>query len=109
MSQGKFSAALERYRNTLCAVEAHNISAIRLKFMCQMAELLIQGLTGEDYQPPINSTVKNSIWKPKQYASLNQVGSSVVQGPSRCNSGKEHLTVCMFLLNIIILFCCNLW
>lgn len=73
MSQGKFVAALQRYRNTLCAVEAQSISAIRLKFMCQMAELLIQGLAGEEYQPPINSTVKNSIWKPKQYASLNQV------------------------------------
>ncbi|KAJ8921685.1 hypothetical protein NQ315_010595 [Exocentrus adspersus] len=40
--------------------------------MCQMAELLLQGLVGEKYKPPLNSAPKNSLWKPKYYASLNQ-------------------------------------
>lgn len=93
MSQGKFAAALGRYRSTLCAIEAQSINAIRLKFMCQMAELLIQGLAGEEYQPPINSTVKNSIWKPKQYASLNQVQLSL---RSQTHTGQRFVRLWMF-------------
>lgn len=73
LRRGKAAEALERYRATLCAIEAQGVNAIRLKFMCQMAELLLQGLACEEYTPPIESTPKMSIWKPKQYALLNQV------------------------------------
>ncbi|XP_028144686.1 tetratricopeptide repeat protein 7B [Diabrotica virgifera virgifera] len=72
IQQHKPELALERYRNSLCAVEAHGVNNIRLKFMCQMAELLLQGLVGEKYKPPSSSPPKSSIWKPKFYASLNQ-------------------------------------
>lgn len=76
LRRSKAAEALERYRATLCAVEAQGVNAIRLKFMCQTAELLLQGLACEDYTPPIDSTPKMSIWKPKQYALLNQVDLS---------------------------------
>lgn len=55
------------------AMDTHGTHNIRLKFMCQMAELILQGLAGEKYKPPSNSTPKSSVWKPKYYASLNQV------------------------------------
>lgn len=73
LQQGKPEMSLERYRNSLCAIESQGVHNIRLKFMCQMAELLLQGLVGEKYKPPLNATPKNSLWKPKYYASLNQV------------------------------------
>ncbi|CAH1173832.1 unnamed protein product [Phaedon cochleariae] len=72
LQNDKAEAALERYRNSLCAIESHGVQNIRLKFLCQMAELLLQGLVGEKYKPPLNSTMKSSVWKPKYYASLNQ-------------------------------------
>ncbi|KAJ8934346.1 hypothetical protein NQ314_013387 [Rhamnusium bicolor] len=72
LQQGKPEKSLERYRSSLCAIESQGVHSIRLKFMCQMAELLLQGLVGEKYKPPLNSTPKNSVWKPKYYASLNQ-------------------------------------
>ncbi|XP_057668469.1 tetratricopeptide repeat protein 7B [Diorhabda carinulata] len=72
LQKNKPELALERYRNTLCAIEAHGVNNIRLKFMCQMAELILQGMLGEKYKAPLNSVPKNSIWKPKYYASLNQ-------------------------------------
>ncbi|XP_050310912.1 tetratricopeptide repeat protein 7B isoform X2 [Anthonomus grandis grandis] len=72
LQHGKADLALERYRNTLCAIEAHGINSIRLKFMTQLAELLLQGLVGDKYQPPINVSAKSSYWRPKYYASLNQ-------------------------------------
>lgn len=73
LRRGKAAEALERYRGTLCAVETQGANAIRLKLMCQMAELLLQGLSREEYVAPLNTTPKASIWKPKQYALLNQV------------------------------------
>lgn len=48
----------------------HNI---RLKFLTQIAELLLQGMVGEKYQSPSNLVGKVSHWRPKYYASLNQV------------------------------------
>ncbi|CAH0553551.1 unnamed protein product [Brassicogethes aeneus] len=72
LHQGKADGALERYRSSLCAVESQGVNSIRLKFMCQMAELLLQGLVGEKYRPPLNTIAKTSIWKPKHYTSLNQ-------------------------------------
>ncbi|XP_044258625.1 tetratricopeptide repeat protein 7B isoform X2 [Tribolium madens] len=69
---GKPQEALERYRAFLCAVETHGGHAIRLKFMCQMAELILQVLVGDKYAPPLSSLPKPAIWKPKYYASLNQ-------------------------------------
>ncbi|XP_074033304.1 tetratricopeptide repeat domain 7 isoform X2 [Leptinotarsa decemlineata] len=72
LQNGKAFLALERYRNSLCAVESQGLNSIRLKFMCQMAELLLQGLVGEDYKPPLNTALKTSSWKPKYYTSLNQ-------------------------------------
>lgn len=72
LQEGKISAAVERYRNTLSAIESQGILTVRLKFMCQMAELLLQELAGEKYIPPLHSIPKSSLWKPKYYASLNQ-------------------------------------
>lgn len=71
MQQNKPDKALERYRNSLCALESQGVHNIRLKFMTQLAELLLQGLVGEKYQPPLNVT-KGSFWKPKNYSSINQ-------------------------------------
>lgn len=73
LQQNKPDEALEQYRAALCAVETQGANAIRLKFMCQMAQLILQGLVGDKYKPPSNSLPKASIWKPKYYASLNQV------------------------------------
>lgn len=73
IGQGKAVAALQRFRANLCAVESHGVNAVRLKFMCQMAELLLQGVAGDEYKPPSSTPTKGSIWKPSQYASLNQV------------------------------------
>ncbi|XP_076251037.1 tetratricopeptide repeat domain 7 [Rhynchophorus ferrugineus] len=72
LHQGKADQALERYRNSLCAIESPGVHNIRLKFMIQMAELLLQGLVGQKYQAPINSIPKSSSWKPEYYTSLNQ-------------------------------------
>lgn len=72
LQQGKFEQALERYRNTLCAVECTGITVVRLKFMCQLAELLLQGQLGENYVSPLMMPQKTSLWKPKHYAALSQ-------------------------------------
>ncbi|XP_060524165.1 tetratricopeptide repeat protein 7B [Cylas formicarius] len=72
LRQSKPAQALERYRASLCAVESQAGQSFRLKFMCQTAELLLQGLVGEKYEPPLNYTPKVSCWKPKYYTSLNQ-------------------------------------
>lgn len=76
IQQGKFDLAIERYRGTLCAIEASNLNPVRLKFMCQMAEVLLQGAGGK-YKPPLTTLPKSSLWKPKYYASLNQVGTTL--------------------------------
>ncbi|XP_044761836.1 tetratricopeptide repeat protein 7B [Coccinella septempunctata] len=72
LQQGKLEQALERYRTTLCAVECSGITGVRLKFMCQLAELLLQGQLGENYVSPLMMPQKSSLWKPKHYASLSQ-------------------------------------
>ncbi|CAG9768543.1 unnamed protein product [Ceutorhynchus assimilis] len=72
LQQGKADQALERYRNTLCAVESSGVHNLRLKFFTKLAEILLQGLVGEKYVAPINNTLKTSYWMPKYYASLNQ-------------------------------------
>ncbi|KAL3279766.1 hypothetical protein HHI36_017274 [Cryptolaemus montrouzieri] len=72
LQQGKAGQALERYRNTLCATECAGITGIRLKFMCQLAELLLQGQVGENYVSPLMMPQKSSLWKPKHYAALSQ-------------------------------------
>lgn len=72
LQEGKINTAIERYRNTLSAIESQGTLNIRLKFMCQMAELLLQRLAGEKYIPPLHTTPKSSLWKPKYYTSLNQ-------------------------------------
>ncbi|KAL1509001.1 hypothetical protein ABEB36_003810 [Hypothenemus hampei] len=72
LQQGKPDLTLDRYRNTLCAIESQGVHTIRLKFMTQLAKLLLQGLVGEKYQVPTNLSSRTSHWKPKYYASLNQ-------------------------------------
>lgn len=74
LQQGKPDEALERYRASLCAVEAQGVGTMRLKLMCQMAELVLQGLVGDKYKAPPNSLPKTAVWKPRYYSSLNQVG-----------------------------------
>lgn len=66
-------------RNTLCAIESLGVHNIRLKFMTQIAELLLQGLVGDKYQLPSTVAGKPSYWKPKCYSSLNQVGKNILK------------------------------
>lgn len=74
LQQHKVERALDRYRASLCAIESSGVNNIRLKFMCQLAELFLQGgLVNDKYKGPLTSAPKNSLWKPKQYTSLNQV------------------------------------
>lgn len=75
LQQNKPDEALERYRASLCAVEAQGVGTMRLKLMCQMAELVLQGLVGDKYKPPSNSLPKTTVWKPRYYTSLNQVNT----------------------------------
>lgn len=72
LQQNKPVQALERYRMSLCAIEAPGLTSVRLKFMCQLAEVLLQGLLGENYISPLMMPQKSSIWKPKHYATLSQ-------------------------------------
>lgn len=65
--------ALERYRSTLCAVESQSISHLRLRMMCQLAEMLLRGLPNDVYKQPIEAPYKESAWKPKIYTAINQV------------------------------------
>lgn len=71
LRQGKPFTALERYRVILSAVETQTVHTIRLKFLCHLAELILRGTVCSDYKPPTLMT-KDSVWKPKQYSSLNQ-------------------------------------
>lgn len=72
LQQGKAEEALERFRNSLCAIEKPPVHNVRLKLLCQMAEFLLQGLVGEKYTAPLSNPPKSSVWKPKHYAILNQ-------------------------------------
>ncbi|KAF5270386.1 hypothetical protein FQR65_LT05574 [Abscondita terminalis] len=71
LRQGKSLDALERYRCILSAVESQGIHVIRLKFLCQLAQLLLRGTLCNNYKPP-NLNTKESHWRPKLYSSLNQ-------------------------------------
>ncbi|KAK5650974.1 hypothetical protein RI129_002003 [Pyrocoelia pectoralis] len=71
LRQGKPIAALERYRVILSSVESQAVHTIRLKCLCQLAELILRGTVSNEYKPPTLMT-KDSAWKPKQYSSLNQ-------------------------------------
>lgn len=66
-------AALERYRSTLYAIESQSIGTLRLKMMCQLAEMLLRGLPSNVYKQPNELPYKESAWKPKVYTSINQV------------------------------------
>ncbi|KRT86886.1 Anaphase-promoting complex subunit 3 protein, partial [Oryctes borbonicus] len=71
LQQGKHEAALDRYRYSLAATESPGVNSVRLKLLCQMAELLLQGFPDENYKVP-NITSRDSAWKPKLYSGLNQ-------------------------------------
>lgn len=51
--------------------------SIRLNFFKQLADLLLRGAGGNDYNPPTISPTQGqsriSPWKPKHYSNLNQV------------------------------------
>lgn len=68
----KPSVALERLRSTLCSVESQSVSPLRLKLMCQLAEMLLRGVATDVYKPPVEAPYKESAWKPKIYTSINQ-------------------------------------
>ncbi|GLV31859.1 Tetratricopeptide repeat domain 7 [Carabus blaptoides fortunei] len=74
--QGQLDKALERYRLALSAVEASGTHTIRLKFLKQLADLLLRGAGGNDYKPPVTPPIhgqtKSTPWKPKQYSDHNQ-------------------------------------
>ncbi|KAH0945183.1 hypothetical protein HN011_004668 [Eciton burchellii] len=87
IQSGNIQAAVNRYREILSAVESTTTQSLRVTLTRQLAEVLLRGITGADYQPPedqIESTAvvssrrmnhcansTDSPWKPKKYAGLN--------------------------------------
>nr|XP_022901602.1 tetratricopeptide repeat protein 7B isoform X1 [Onthophagus taurus]XP_022901603.1 tetratricopeptide repeat protein 7B isoform X2 [Onthophagus taurus] len=63
--------AIERYRSSLMAVESQGVHTARLKLLCHLAELFLQGFNDLDYKQP-GAFNRDSAWKPKQYSNLNQ-------------------------------------
>lgn len=74
IQQNRQQMALDRYRYTLSAVESQGIHNVRLRFLCQLAELILQEIPPDNYKPP-GSLLRESPWKPKQYTALNQVSN----------------------------------
>lgn len=74
LQQGKHEMALDRYRYSITAVESPGVNSIRLKLLCQTAELLLQGYPDENYKVP-SVVARDSAWKPKLYSGLNQVSN----------------------------------
>ncbi|CAH4036715.1 unnamed protein product [Pieris brassicae] len=83
---GRLTAAVDRYREMLTAVESVATQALRLTLARQLAEVLMRGVTGQVYKaprgvsPPTGGTlgrrreeqVSDGPWKPKKYAAINQ-------------------------------------
>lgn len=81
LHQSRPQLALSRYRCSLGAVEVPAVNGVRLKLLCQMAELLLQGSLQQDsggqgngvwLQPQHGGAPSGGPWKPRQYAGLNQ-------------------------------------
>ncbi|EZA53912.1 tetratricopeptide repeat protein 7B isoform X2 [Ooceraea biroi] len=84
---GNIQAAINRYREILSAVESTTTQSLRVTLTRQLAEVLLRGITGADYQPPEDQTettavvssrrlnycanLSDSPWKPKKYAGPN--------------------------------------
>ncbi|XP_065170657.1 tetratricopeptide repeat protein 7B [Atheta coriaria] len=73
ISQGKYKEAMERYRQSLGAIESQGCGNVRLKMLCQFAEFLMHGqpTQGQEYESPTNGQTTNA-WKPKFYNGMNQ-------------------------------------
>lgn len=82
---GRLHSAIDRYREMLTAVESVSTQALRLTLTRQLAEVLLRGVTGQVYKPPVavapaqgtltrrrEDHVSEGPWKPKKYAALNQ-------------------------------------
>lgn len=74
---GKLLEAIERYRSMLGAIETKTTQSLRLTLARQLAEVLLRGVSGTIYAPPIkmtqskNTTTPRRLWKPKKYAKQN--------------------------------------
>lgn len=75
---GKLLEAIERYRHMLNAIETKTTQSLRLTLARQLAEVLLRGVSGTIYSPPIKLTpAKNSaqprrLWKPRKYENKSQ-------------------------------------
>lgn len=76
---GKLMDAIQRYRSMLSAVETHATQLLRLTLARQLAEVLLRGVSGTIYAPPVSSVTphKNTgtprrLWTPKKYSTRNQ-------------------------------------
>ncbi|XP_037915615.1 tetratricopeptide repeat protein 7B [Hermetia illucens] len=75
---GRLQEAIERYRTMLNAVETRTTQSLRLTLARQLAEVLLRGVSGTMYTPPLNlSSTKTGpntkkLWKPRKYSGRNQ-------------------------------------
>lgn len=74
----KLQHAIERYRSMLNAVETKATQSLRLTLARQLAEVLLRGVSGTIYTPPLSQSSKNlsattrRLWKPRKYSGRNQ-------------------------------------
>lgn len=74
---GKLLDAIERYRSMLNAIETKATQSLRLTLARQLAEVLLRGVSGTIYTPPINlspsktNSTPRRLWKPNKYTGHN--------------------------------------
>jgi tetratricopeptide repeat protein 7 len=75
---GKLQAAIDRYRAMLSAVETKATQSLRLTLARQLAEVLLRGVSGTIYTPPMSnnrltqSNQTKKLWMPRRYSTRNQ-------------------------------------
>lgn len=79
IKSGKLMEAINRYRTMISAVETRATQSLRLILARQLAEVLLRGVSGQLYVPPLglspskNTTSTNKrIWEPKKYTQRNR-------------------------------------
>lgn len=74
---GKLQTAIERYRFMLNAIETKATQSLRLTLARQLAEVLLRGVSGTIYSPPLQLNRMNGgnakkLWMPRKYSTRNQ-------------------------------------
>uniref|UniRef100_A0A1A9WKS4 Tetratricopeptide repeat protein 7 N-terminal domain-containing protein n=1 Tax=Glossina brevipalpis TaxID=37001 RepID=A0A1A9WKS4_9MUSC len=69
---GKLQEAINRYRIMLNAIETKTTQSLRLTLARQLAEVLLRGVSGTIYSPPVQKKQSSGLWKPRKYAAHNQ-------------------------------------